>query len=61
MDFNDENWIVISKKCPYCGKRLFDRLTPASGVIEIKCPKCKRACVVDLSRCGKNIKLRRVG
>lgn len=29
-------------KCPKCGKRLFDSVS-ASGVVEIKCPKCKAA------------------
>ena len=32
--------IRIVKMCPQCRKRIFDKLTPATGTIEIKCPHC---------------------
>lgn len=34
-------------KCPNCGRRLFDN-AGASGVIEIKCPKCKTVSRITL-------------
>ena len=39
----------VMKRCPYCKWRIFDKLTPASGVIEIKCPNCRRIVTLDLS------------
>ena len=39
----------IVKKCPKCGRRIFDKVTPTSGVIEIKCPQCKQVIEIDLS------------
>lgn len=39
----------IIKKCPNCGRRIFDKITPTSGVIEIKCPQCKQIIEIDLS------------
>ncbi len=41
--------IKIMKKCPICGWRIFDKITPTSGVIEMKCPGCRRVISVDLS------------
>lgn len=41
--------IRVMKKCPNCNWRLFDKITPASGRIEIKCPKCCAVVVIDLS------------
>lgn len=41
--------IKIMKKCPICGWRIFDKITPTSGVIEMKCPGCRRVITVDLS------------
>lgn len=36
-------------KCPICGWRIMDKITPTSGTIEIKCPKCHKVVSVDLS------------
>lgn len=36
-------------KCPRCDWRILDKVTPASGVIEVKCPKCHNIVAVDLS------------
>lgn len=41
--------IKIIKKCPICGWRIFDKITPASGLIQIKCPGCRQVITVDLS------------
>ena len=39
----------IVKKCRKCGRRIFDKITPTSGIIEIKCPQCKQVIEIDLS------------
>ena len=39
----------VSKKCPNCGWRVLDKVTPTTGVIELKCPKCAKLVMVDLS------------
>lgn len=41
--------IKVVKKCPICGRRIFDKITPASGLIQIKCPGCRQVITVDLS------------
>ena len=30
----------VSKKCRKCGFRLYDKVSPATGYITIKCPRC---------------------
>ena len=37
------------KLCPYCAWRILDKVTPTTGVIEMKCPKCRRVVRVDLN------------
>ena len=39
----------VSKKCPNCGWRVLDKITPTTGVIELKCPKCEKPVKIDLS------------
>ena len=39
----------VSKKCPNCGWRVLDKITPTTGIIELKCPKCARPITIDLS------------
>jgi phage FluMu protein Com len=51
--------IKISKKCPNCDWRVFDKITPTTGVIEMKCPNCKRVIKIDLSLRKTNIKYRK--
>lgn len=41
--------IRVVKKCPVCGWRIFDKITPTSGLIEMKCPGCRKVITVDLS------------
>lgn len=41
--------VKIVKKCPNCGWRILDKVTPTSGVIEMKCPNCRRIVKIDLS------------
>ena len=35
--------------CPECRKRVFDKLTPTQGIIEIKCPHCRNVVSINLS------------
>ena len=30
--------IKVVKRCPKCDWRIFDKVTPTSGIIELKCP-----------------------
>lgn len=45
----DDKMMKVSKKCPKCGRRLFDKLSPTSGYIEIKCTKCGTTVKVNLA------------
>ena len=39
----------VAKKCPNCGWRVLDKISPASGKVEIKCSRCGKAVTIDLS------------
>lgn len=39
----------IIVRCPKCDWRIFDKVTPTTGTIELKCPNCRRVVEVDLS------------
>lgn len=41
--------IKIMKRCPMCGWRVFDKVTPTSGIIEMKCSNCRKIVEIDLS------------
>lgn len=41
--------VKVMKLCPYCAWRILDKVTPTTGVIEMKCPKCRRVVRVDLN------------
>ena len=41
--------IRVIKRCPVCQWRILDKISPASGVIELKCPKCNNIVKIDLS------------
>lgn len=41
--------IRVIKRCPVCQWRILDKVSPASGVIELKCPKCNNIVKIDLS------------
>lgn len=49
----------IIVRCPKCNWRIFDKVTPTTGTIELKCPNCRKVVEVDLSlRKNGNIKYR---
>ena len=52
--------IRVSKKCPICGWRVMDNVTPTSGVVELKCVNCRNIVQIDLSyrRANPNTSLR---
>ena len=31
----------VSKRCPKCDWRILDKVTPTTGIIQMKCPRCK--------------------
>ena len=41
--------IRVSKRCPICGWRVMDKVTPTSGIVELKCGNCKSIVQIDLS------------
>lgn len=41
--------IGIMKQCPKCGKRLFEKITPTTGTIKLKCSNCHRIVEVNLA------------
>ena len=41
--------IRVSKRCPKCDWRILDKVTPTTGVIQMKCPRCKTEVKIDLS------------
>ena len=44
-----KNEVRVSKRCPNCGWRVLDKITPTAGIIELKCPKCEKPVMIDLS------------
>ena len=41
--------ITIAVRCPKCNWRIMDKLSPATGKVEIKCPRCRQVVEVDLA------------
>jgi len=41
--------IKVIVKCPLCEWRIMDKMSPASGHIQIKCPNCRRVVKINLS------------
>lgn len=41
--------VKVVKRCPICDWRILDKVTPTTGVIELKCPNCRKVVEVDLS------------
>ena len=44
-----ENDIRVVKKCPVCGQRLFDKISLATGYVEMKCPRCGTRVRINLA------------
>ena len=57
------NELKVAIYCPSCRHRVFDKLTPTSGKISIKCPRCKEIITIDLSmrKIVKYRKLKKAG
>ena len=41
--------INVAVRCPKCNWRVMDKISPTTGKIEIKCPRCHRVVEVDLA------------
>ena len=41
--------IRVAKRCPRCNHRLFDKMSLASGFVEIKCPECGNIVRINLA------------
>ena len=45
----EECKIRIAKRCPKCNFRLCDKVSPATGCVEFKCPRCGHVIVINLA------------
>ncbi|MGN0179802.1 MAG: hypothetical protein ACI4DY_10240 [Monoglobaceae bacterium] len=50
--------IGIAKRCPHCNWRILDKVTVTSGIIEMKCPKCKKVVKINLNFRKADVKYR---
>ena len=41
--------VNIAVRCPECGWCVMDKVSPTTGKIEIKCPRCHKIVEVDLA------------
>ena len=41
--------IHVMKKCPVCDRRIFDKITPTTGTIALKCPHCHKVVQINLA------------
>ena len=48
----------VVKRCPVCNWRIMDKITPTTGIIQMKCPKCKQEVQIDLSFRKNRVKYR---
>lgn len=46
---NNCDEIRVSKQCPNCGWRILDKVTATTGIIELKCPRCGKVVMINLS------------
>lgn len=53
-----EQKIIV--RCKSCGWRILDKVTPTTGTIEMKCPRCGNINEIDLSLRRGNIRFRKV-
>lgn len=42
-------FINVAVRCLECGWRVMDKVSPTTGKIEIKCPRCHKIVEVDLA------------
>lgn len=49
MSEKKANEMRVSKRCPNCGWRVLDKITPTTGIIELKCSRCGKPVKIDLS------------
>ena len=41
--------VRIVRKCPYCGRKLYEKLGQCNGMIQIKCQKCGKFVNMNLA------------
>lgn len=51
--------IRVSKRCPNCNWRILDKVTPTTGIVQLKCPNCRKEVKIDLALRKKTIKYRK--
>ena len=53
--------INVAVRCPKCNWRVMDKISPTTGKIEIKCPRCHRVVEVDLAKRFRAVRSGRKG
>ena len=48
-DYNDQPNISVAVRCNQCMRIIAYKITAGTGRIQIKCPKCGKEMIVDLS------------
>lgn len=48
-DFNDQPSISVAVRCNQCMRIIAYKIAVGTGRIQIKCPKCGKVMIVDLS------------
>lgn len=41
--------ISVAVYCPKCGWRILNKMSPTSGEIQVKCPRCRKEVRLNLS------------
>jgi len=58
---NIEPTVRVSVRCDRCRQRLFDKVSAATGIVEVKCPRCNYLNHLDLSfRMRSMLRYRRI-
>ena len=39
----------VVRRCPYCGRMLYEKLSKCDGEIQMKCPKCGKSVNMNLA------------
>jgi len=58
LNMGEAKEMRVVKRCPVCNWRIMDKITPTTGIIQMKCPKCKQEVQIDLSFRKNRIKYR---
>ena len=49
METSQKQEMRIAVKCRHCNMTIFYKTTPSTGIIECKCPRCKKITAINLA------------